>query len=517
MARKFSSLWVWLSTAILSTALPNLARAEPYAAAFVVNPSRSFNFATMDNLMARVDMAVGANGDSIALWQSGPVGATSFYVQRYDARGRTLIGSELSVGSAVQRVGVGAAGNYVLVSEQADGAGIGVFATISNRAGNLIVPQFRVNDSVAGDQRVADIAFNASGTFAVLWTIRDPNFVQVYLKRFSANGVALGPETLVQQISVPTSFVDGASVALDAAGNALATWSIGDFVSIDPWDVWARRYGANGAALGPAFRVNTTVPGTQRNPVVALSGSGNAVIVWTGSVPGASGGAVFGQRYAASGAALGGEFRVSPDPSSSIEGLDVAMDAQSGFVVTWLGEPFSGSFPQIVARAYGSGGVALAPAFAVSAVTNAFASTCSIGMDQAGNFMISWLEHHYSNGANNRMLARRYYPMGIQLQPLSNGQSVSGLAGASNSFQYFRLTVPSGHTTVDASIFGGVGDADLYVRLGALPTLSAWDGRPYLSGNNEAVRMLSFPPGDWYIGVYGYNAYSGLGLQARSY
>jgi hypothetical protein len=29
--------------------------------------------------------------------------------------------------------------------------------------------------------------------------------------------------------------------------------------------------------------------------------------------------------------------------------------------------------------------------------------------------------------------------------------------------------------------------------------------------------MLNYPPGDRYIGVRGFNAYSGLSLQARSY
>ena len=80
-----------------------------------------------------------------------------------------------------------------------------------------------------------------------------------------------------------------------------------------------------------------------------------------------------------------------------------------------------------------------------------------------------------------------------------------------------QITVPPGQTTLDTSIFGGSGDADLYVRWGALPSLSAWDGRPYLNGNTESTRMLNYPAGDWYIGINGYNAYSGLNLQATSY
>ena len=58
-----------------------------------------------------------------------------------------------------------------------------------------------------------------------------------------------------------------------------------------------------------------------------------------------------------------------------------------------------------------------------------------------------------------------------------------------------KISVPPGQATLDVSISGGSGDADLYVRQGALPTLARWDGRPYLWGNNEAVRMRNYPPG----------------------
>ena len=43
--------------------------------------------------------------------------------------------------------------------------------------------------------------------------------------------------------------------------------------------------------------------------------------------------------------------------------------------------------------------------------------------------------------------------------------------------------------------------------------MTAWDGRPYVSGNNEAVEMLSFPPGDWDIGIHGFASYAWVTLQ----
>jgi uncharacterized protein YkwD len=61
---------------------------------------------------------------------------------------------------------------------------------------------------------------------------------------------------------------------------------------------------------------------------------------------------------------------------------------------------------------------------------------------------------------------------------------------------------------------GGAGDADLYVRYGALPTPSTYDYRPYLDGNNESVAPAVSTEGTWYLMLRGYASYSGVTLVA---
>lgn len=97
---------------------------------------------------------------------------------------------------------------------------------------------------------------------------------------------------------------------------------------------------------------------------------------------------------------------------------------------------------------------------------------------------------------------------------LTNGQTVSNLSGATGSWQYFKITVPSSQTSLAINMSGGSGDADLYVKFGAQPTLTSYDYRPYLNGNNESVSVTNPSAGDWYIGMNGYAAYSGVSLQA---
>jgi hypothetical protein len=97
---------------------------------------------------------------------------------------------------------------------------------------------------------------------------------------------------------------------------------------------------------------------------------------------------------------------------------------------------------------------------------------------------------------------------------LTNGVAVTGLSGATGAFQFFKITVPSGQTSLVIPISGGTGDGDLYVKLGAQPTSTVYDYRSILTGNGDSVTVTNPAAGDWYIGLYGYAAYSGVTLKA---
>ncbi|HXH95208.1 MAG TPA: M4 family metallopeptidase, partial [Thermoanaerobaculia bacterium] len=97
---------------------------------------------------------------------------------------------------------------------------------------------------------------------------------------------------------------------------------------------------------------------------------------------------------------------------------------------------------------------------------------------------------------------------------LSNGQTVTGIAGATGSWTYYKITVPASQASLKINMSGGTGDADLYVKLGAQPSATVYDYRPYLTGNTESVSVTNPAAGDWYIGLNGYAAYSGVSLVA---
>jgi hypothetical protein len=103
---------------------------------------------------------------------------------------------------------------------------------------------------------------------------------------------------------------------------------------------------------------------------------------------------------------------------------------------------------------------------------------------------------------------------GSSVTLLESGVPVTGLSGSASEWQEFAIDVPAGSTSLVVTMSGGSGDADLYVREGDEPTTSAYDCRPYESGNEETCTFDSPTEGRTYVFVRGYTAYADVTLVA---
>ena len=481
------------------------ARAAPLGPAFRVNTSTPGE-------QRALDVTAGANGDVLVFWKDVNRGNQTCF-QRYAADGRAL-GNEVSLGSDItqdgqfpwggRRTAMDRAGNFVVTRTAPDGSKIGVFATVYDRDGRVRVPEFRVNDVTAGRQDKPGAVMNESGEFAIVWTSNEDYPEAVKLKRYRANGAALTGEVTVTRRDVNQT---GPKLAMDRLGNFVVTWQ--DRLGVDfIWSRWFQRFNSAGVAQGAAVRIGTE----QENGAayVAMDPFGNFVVVWR--APGAGGVSntfeIYAQRYNAAGSAVGGRLRVNA--STINEGnvlgspaMSVAMNDLGSFVV--VRESFFSR--RIYARHFRSDGSAVEPA----EVELAVGSGPEVAMDAFGNYTVTWMQ----TGDHWDVFARRF--LVDTLPPVSTlvpGQMRGGLAGATGSFTFYRVTVPSGMTTLDVSIQGASGDADLYVRYAALPGLELWDARPYFVGSTERAIINNVPAGDWFIGVHGYAGYSDLALTA---
>ncbi|MEZ4235922.1 MAG: S8 family serine peptidase [Myxococcota bacterium] len=104
--------------------------------------------------------------------------------------------------------------------------------------------------------------------------------------------------------------------------------------------------------------------------------------------------------------------------------------------------------------------------------------------------------------------------MGGAAAPELGQVPVTGLAGAPGDTLRYVVDVPDGTETLTVTLSGGSGDADLYVRQGAVPTAIAWDCRPFTPGNDEVCTFADPAPGPWHVLVRGFATFADTTLSA---
>jgi serine protease len=97
---------------------------------------------------------------------------------------------------------------------------------------------------------------------------------------------------------------------------------------------------------------------------------------------------------------------------------------------------------------------------------------------------------------------------------LQNGVALTGQSGAQGAQLFYTVVIPAGASNLVISESGGTGDADLYTKFGSAPTLTSYDCRPYITGNNESCTVASPQAGTYYVMLNGYTAFSGVSVKA---
>ncbi len=160
--------------------------------------------------------------------------------------------------------------------------------------------------------------------------------VSVLEERTLLSAIAVGGETRANTYT--TGSQSSSAIATDADGDYVVTWaSFGQDGSGE--GIYAQRYNAAGIALGSEFRVNSYTTGNQFSPAISMDADGDFVITWTsfgtdGSGYG-SGYGICAQRYNASGAKQGNEFRVNTTTGANQRYPTIGIEAEVDFVIAW--------------------------------------------------------------------------------------------------------------------------------------------------------------------------------------
>ncbi|MCE5266256.1 MAG: hypothetical protein LLG00_00015, partial [Planctomycetaceae bacterium] len=276
-----------------------------------------------------------------------------------------------------------------------------------------------VNSLVAGTQRLYEtgnaVAAGPNGSYVTTWTSanQDGDGLGVYGQRFDAVGGTLGSEFRANTTTVHNQ--QRSSVATAADGSFVVVWDSSGQDG-DDTGVYGQRYAANGATLGGEFRVNVTTDGSQENAAVACLTDGGFVVVWNGKGAGDNSG-VFGRRYDSSGTAVGGEFLINAHTDDQQRYATVAALPDGGFLAAWEshgGQDGDGS--GIYAQRFSADGSHVGGEFLVNTTTAHQQQYPAIGVAADGQFTIAW-QSSLQDGSGWGVYAQRYQ---------ANGQTQGG-------------------------------------------------------------------------------------------
>jgi len=174
------------------------------------------------------------------------------------------------------------------------------------------------------------LAVHPSGDAIVVW-VQYGDRMDIWANRYVV-GEGWGTPEVIDANAEDARYPD---VAMDDAGNAVAVWyqvdREGDVTRID---VWANRYGV-GEGWGAAVRIGVDNLGYAMFPSVAVDAAGNAIAVWEQELeqPGGPGDQVWANRYVV------GEGWGTPGPIGSdnryVGSPDIAVDGDGNGIAVW--------------------------------------------------------------------------------------------------------------------------------------------------------------------------------------
>ena len=373
-------------------------------------------------------------GNFVVVWTSSGDPAYAIQGQRYDASG-SAIGGQFPVSaptSAFQRspsIASDSAGNFVVVwqSDESAGSDSSGFSVQGNRfdtSGSPIGGEFQVDTYTTGNQDQPSVASDSAGDFVVVWESdgsagSDLSDRSVHGQRYEASGSAIGGEFQINTYT--TGLQSHPSVASDSTGKFIVVWQSNGSAGADASgsSVQGQRYDASGTAIGGEFQVNTYTTGNQVSPAVASDAAGDFVVVWQsdGSASSdTSGFSVQGQRYDTSGTAIGGEFQVNTYTTGNQGGPSIASDAGGNFVVVWESFGSAGSDSSawsVQGRSYHASGSPIGTQFQVNTYTTANQFFASVASNSAGTRFVAVWDSDGSAGSDTSSFSvqgQRYLP-----------------------------------------------------------------------------------------------------------
>lgn len=262
-----------------------------------------------------------------------------------------------------------------------------------------------MNSLYPGLDNVPDVAADSEGDIVVVWHNccgQDGDSAGIFARRFDSAGSPVGSEFQVNSFT-PNAQVSAAKVAAYPDGNFVVVWNNPSSYSGFSYGVFGQRFSSDGSRVGTEFQANTDTVDNRGGPDLAVTSTGEFVVVWNG-YPTASGGDVFGQRFASDGGLLGTEFLVN----SFITGTQwfplITGDTSGGFLIAWTSDQLGQG--DVFAQRFASSGGPLGAEFRVNQAGGGTAVGGGIASGQGDSWVAVWTSDQ--DGDQSGIFANRF-------------------------------------------------------------------------------------------------------------
>jgi hypothetical protein len=191
--------------------------------------------------------------------------------------------------------------------------------------------------------------------------------------------------------------------AMGPGGDFVIVW-MSDAQVGNNYGAFGQRFAASGAPRGSEFRINTSTTGFNIRPAVAVGSGGDFVVVW--ETQDGSGSDIHGQRFDAGGEPIGAEFLVNTFTTGNQYDPHVGRASDGGFVVSWT-SPSDGSSYGIAARRFDASGDPIGAEFVVNTLAAGNQNSGDLAVDANGNFVAVW-EDCCRDGSGTAIFGQRF-------------------------------------------------------------------------------------------------------------
>ncbi|MGG7565377.1 Ig-like domain-containing protein [Rhodovulum sp. DZ06] len=325
-----------------------------------------------------------------------------------------------------------AGGGYVVVwqTPNKDGDGEGIAARLYTDLGEPVGPEFLVNDAAVGGQTAPAVAATDDGGFVVVWQTDAGARDDVYARKFAADGTALGASV---EVSDGATYDDRAPTVTDLPGGGFVVgWMANGATTVGYFqDFYLRHFNPDGSVAGAGFPANVT------GENLAYQTEGDVTLA-------------------------------SLAPSATLPG--------GGYVAIWTdNESRDGSGDSVRGRIFDASGTPLATDFQVNVSTGADQDDAQVAGLAGGRFVVAWRDTGSADGEGHGAMYRVYEADGTPVtgeltapQTIFNTQNnVAVEATADGGFYMTWTSIHYNNSAADLTdgyysrgVFGRAFDAD---------------------------------------------------------